>query len=485
MKRVAIYIRVSTTEQAEEGFSIPEQKERLINYCRVHGWIIHDIYIDPGYSGENLDRPAIQKLISEVENFDIVLVYKLDRLSRNTLNSLRLIEEIFKKNNITFISITENIDSSTPNGIMMLSFLASIAQREKEIIKERTAMGREGRAKKGLFHGSGVPIGYDYVNGQLVINEYEALQVREAYSLFLEGHGVRKIAEILRKKGYKYKYGNWSFNSTVNNVLTNPLYAGKIRWNGSVFDGQHEKIIEPEMFEQVQVIRNNRVNYNKKCFQSNSLLTGLLFCGICGAKIAINIRTVISSKFGERKAYRYYTCYSRTKMECMIKDPNCKNKPWREEKLNSIIEKKILHLSIEEFKVKPPEKKEPVRGKKIIEKRIEDLNKKINKLLDLYQVDSTAEIKEIGERIRNLHEEKKALEENLKNYKEEKEPAIINKEFKNFLTAIPEKWKKSDLQEKRRILEVLIEKIVIKSEEVKIVWRGDFYIPIPSPYKFE
>lgn len=481
MKRVAIYCRVSTQEQSEKDYSIPAQKEKLINYCRSHDWIIYDMFVDPGYSGGNLERPGIQRLIQEVKNFDIVLVYRLDRLSRNTLNSLQLVEEIFKPNGVTFVSLTENIDSSTPNGIMMLSFLASIAQNEKELLKERTKIGREGRAKKGLFHGSGIPIGYDYEEGQLTINEYEALQVKEAYSLYLQGHGVRKISQILKGKGYKHKYGNWSFNSTVNNVLTNPLYAGKIRWNGKEFDGQHDKIIEPEVFKQVQTIRNNRTNFNTKCFQSNSLLTGMLFCGICGGRYAI------VSSCGKDKIYKYkyYTCYSRAKIIHMIKDPNCRNKTWKMEKLDSIIEKKILHLSIEEFSVKPPIEKKPNRGKEIIEKQIEELNKKINKLLDLYQMDSTIEIKEIGERIRSLHEEKKALEETLKKYKEEKEPVVISKEFKNFLTAIPEKWKNSDLQGKRRILEALIEKIVLKDEEVKIVWREGFCIPIQFPYYFD
>ncbi|MEQ8169770.1 MAG: recombinase family protein [Candidatus Eremiobacterota bacterium] len=477
MKRVAIYIRVSTQEQAEAGYSVPEQKEKLINHCKAQGWMIYDIYIDPGYSGENLARPALQKLISEVENFDIVLVYRLDRLSRRVLDACRFIEEIFQSNHITFVSLTESINTATPNGLMIFHMIASVAQNERMTIKERLKMGKEGRAKEGLYHGSGTPIGYDYIEGKLIINEYEALQVREIYYLYLQGHGTRKIAEILRSKGYKHKKGSWIHGSSVVNVLKNPIYTGQIRHKNSIFQGQHEPIISKETFNQVKAIRRNRKSMNTKVYTPNSLLSGMLFCGFCGGRYAIRLgcdRT-------KTKNYRYYTCYSRNGTRHMVKDPNCKNKIWREENLDSIIEKKILHLSIEEFKVKSPEKKEPVREKKIIEKRIEDLNKKINKLLDLYQVDSTAEIKEIGERIRNLHEEKKALEETLEGYKEEKKPVIINKEFKNFINAVPDAWKNSSLQEKRKILEILIEKVVVKNEEIKIVWRENFYIQILSP----
>ena len=116
MKRAALYIRVSTLEQAQEGYSIGEQKERLVAYCKAKDWIIVDIYVDGGYTGSNLNRPGIQKLMSETNKFDLVLVYKLDRLSRSQKDTLYLIEEIFKVNNIDFISMQESFDTSTPFG---------------------------------------------------------------------------------------------------------------------------------------------------------------------------------------------------------------------------------------------------------------------------------------------------------------------------------------------------------------------------------
>lgn len=124
MKRAALYIRVSTQEQAQEGYSIGEQRERLIAYCKAHDWAISEIYVDGGYSGGNLNRPVMQKLMSETKKFDVVLVYKLDRLSRSQRDTLYLIEEIFLPNTVDFVSMQESFDTSSPFGKAMIGLLA-------------------------------------------------------------------------------------------------------------------------------------------------------------------------------------------------------------------------------------------------------------------------------------------------------------------------------------------------------------------------
>lgn len=211
MKRAAIYIRVSTQEQAQEGYSIGEQKERLIAYCKAHDWVIADIYVDGGYSGSNLKRPAMQKLITETAKFDVVLVYKLDRLSRSQRDTLYLIEEIFMPNTVDFVSMQESFDTASPFGKAMIGLLAVFAQLEREQIKERTRMGRIARVKSGLYHGGGFnPIGYDYQNGKLTINPYEAEQVRKIFNWYLEGRSLRQITELLHKEGYATRYGTWN-----------------------------------------------------------------------------------------------------------------------------------------------------------------------------------------------------------------------------------------------------------------------------------
>ena len=155
-KRVFLYVRVSTQEQARDGYSIDEQIERLKDYAKAMGWIVVKIYTDGGYSGSNIDRPALQSMIKDVlaGKGDSVVVYKLDRLSRSQKDTLELIEDYFLANKVDFVSMTENFDTATPFGRAIIGILSVFAQLEREQIKERMSMGREGRAKEGKFHGS-------------------------------------------------------------------------------------------------------------------------------------------------------------------------------------------------------------------------------------------------------------------------------------------------------------------------------------------
>ena len=166
------YIRVSTDLQAEKGYSLGEQEERLKAYCKSRNWDLVKIYADPGYTGANLDRPALQEMIRDIKAYDVILVNKLDRLSRSQKDTLYLIQDIFQPVNCSFVSMEESFDTSTAIGIAMVGILAAFAQLERTQIKERMKMGKQGRAKKGLWHGGKqVPIGYDYKDGQLIKNE--------------------------------------------------------------------------------------------------------------------------------------------------------------------------------------------------------------------------------------------------------------------------------------------------------------------------
>lgn len=459
MKRVAIYCRVSTEAQAEEDkYSIPLQKEACINYCKARQWLISEIFIDPGFSGDNMNRPGLQSLLARIKEFDIVLVFRLDRISRRTKNTLHMVEDIFLKNNIDFISIQESFDTTTPQGRLFLQQLASFAQYERDCITDRMQAGRKARAKQGLFHGGPkAPIGYDYVNGKLVINEYEALQIKEIFNLYLTGNGVERICNILTQKKYTNKYGKWNYGKgkVVSIILDNVIYTGKIAFKGDVFDGQHEAIINTEIFGKVHAIREQRVIEKYKAYSRNSLLAGFLYCGQCGARYAK--RTGSNNR-------ELYKCYSRSKTtKHMIKDPGCKNKIWSMEQLDRIIEREISR----KFTITPKrkEKKEKKDNKKeIIEKKITEIEKKINKLLDLYQIDGLS-INEITEKIKKLHDEKKTLQENIEIQEEEKEEVNFEE--------LKKQWELSDfsLQEKRIFIEKIIKKIVLNGDRWEIHWQ--------------
>ena len=255
-KRTFIYIRVSTREQAEEGYSVGEQEERLKKYCEAMEWEVANVYIDPGYTGGDMNRPALKQMVNAVQKgkADIVLVDKLDRLSRCQFDTLYLIQKVFTANNVAFVSRAEAFDTSTPFGRAMVGILAVFAELERERIKERMADGKAGRAKEGKYKGGGNPsIGYDYdpVSGSLVVNEYEAMMIRELYDLVIDRTPMNTIAKIFNAKGYRTKYGAWN-DTTVRYACINKVYIGKIQHKGVWYEGLHEAIIPEDKFEKVQ-----------------------------------------------------------------------------------------------------------------------------------------------------------------------------------------------------------------------------------------
>jgi len=465
MKRAALYCRVSTSEQ-EENYSIPMQKEKLINYCKAKSWIIGNIFIDPAYSGSNLNRPAIQQLISDIKNFDIILVYRLDRLSRSQKDTLYLIEDVFLKNSVDFASLSESFDTSTPFGRATIGMLSVFAQLERETIKERFQDGREGRAKIGLFHGGGfAPIGYDYIDGKLIINEYEAMQIKEIFDLYLAGKGIRQICQIMENKRYKHKHGSWRNTITVVHVIDNPLYTGKVRFASKEFQGQQDPIIDEKTFNIAQELRGNRKELHKRVYEYTTLLGGFLYCGCCGARYTgYNI-----ANKKKNINYQYYKCYSRLKSwPSMAKDNTCRNQTWRRDELDAIITQKVLSLSKEKI-ISRKKKKEDTgeRHNKTIEKKIEKIEKKIEKLLELYSTDGLSII-EISNKIKILYEEKQILSQNLQQII----PKEIVKLSNSIIFSLVENWEEKSLQEKRLVFEYLINKIILTGKSFEIQWKS-------------
>lgn len=465
MRRAALYIRVSTLEQAQEGYSVGEQRERLIAYCKAQDWLIADIYVDGGYTGSNLNRPGIQKLMSETEKFDVVLVYKLDRLSRSQRDTLYLIEEIFRPNKVDFVSMQESFDTSSPFGKAMIGLLAVFAQLEREQIKERTWMGRVARAKTGLHHGGGnIPIGYDYEDGKLIVNPYEAEQVRKIYEWYLSGASLKAITDKLQDAGYTNKYSSYNSWSSVRNILENETYIGRLHFGDVVVDHAHEAIITEEQFNAAQILRGKRrEQFGSHAFQSKHVLTGLLFCGHCGGRYYLR----------NTGKYSYYACYSRTKqMKNMIKDPNCQNKIWRAQDLEPIIEEKILALLrnpkiAEELAAGKPKAPAPVSKNTDIGRRIREIDRQIGKLMELYQQDDIPP-ELLGEKINRLYGEKTALENSIAPVEEtDAMPLDLVAEL---ITNAAEIWDFADENQKRRILQSLISRIVLTDDQVDIEW---------------
>lgn len=475
--RIAIYVRVSTREQAEEGYSIGAQLEKLRQYCDIREWIVQEEYVDAGFSGAKLERPAIQKIIRDCvkKKFDMVLVYKLDRLSRSQKDTLYLIEDVFHPNGVKFASIQENFDTSTAFGMAMVGILSVFAQLERSQIAERMAMGRESRALDGLWHGGGHdPIGYDYIKstgekggGRLVINEYEAMQVRKVYDLFESGCSINEIKNFMHSK-YTNKHGSWHSHSSIYSVLETPLICGMIKTKNGYIEAQHEAIIPFERFESVQELmkkrRANRTNGQKNPFKRTSLLGGLLFCGNCGARYYT--KTINSGRKAEsKKLIPYYTCYSRGKSsKDMIMDPDCKNINIRQDRLDQMIIDQICQLQLKPEQV--DDIPEYIDESETIKKRIKELENQKNKLIDLYML-NTFSLDELQDRSSKIDAELEALEaELLVDY----EPEISIEEAKLKLNFAREIFENGSFEEQSALIRELIEQVIIYDDKLEIHW---------------
>ena len=482
MKKVAIYVRVSTQEQVD-GYSIQEQIERLTKYCEAHGWMLVGSYTDPGYSGANTDRPALQKLFADAKRgcFDTVLVYKLDRLSRSQKDTMYIIEDIFLKSDIDFISMNENFDTSTPFGRAMIGILSVFAQLERDQIKERTAMGQVGRAKSGKWSGSSrPPIGYDYKNGELIINEYEAMQVRLVYDMFLNGyHGktmtMHAILEHMRKH-YTTRYSNWNNESAVGRMLRDPIYIGTITFAGKTYPGIHEPIISKEVFDAVQIkyrnymetfaLAGNRSGY----FERQSLLSGIIFCGLCGARYCAT-STVHTRKSGIKTRYRYYHCYSRGGKKEMRKADHCTNKRYSVDELNQIVIDEICRLATDSagFQNLIHQAENPAFNQtETLRKRIAEIDSQTARLLDLYQM-GNIDLSVIRSRIEGLNKEKAQLESDIES-QETPVPSLDPKDALDILGTAENVFKNGTITEQQDLVRSLIHKIILYPENIEIHW---------------
>ena len=248
--KACVYTRVSTSEQAMEGYSIEEQ-ERMCKAAIVSkGWEYIGTYSDPGISGRTMDRLGLQKMIRAIERGEIqaVVIYKLDRLSRKQRDTMTIIEDIFLENDVDLVSLNETLDTSTPWGRAMIGILSSFNQMESENIQMRTAMGKEAKATKGGYAGGKPPLGYKSVNGELVVVDEEAEIVRLIYKLRKDGMTMVNIAEELNRRGLKTKQGNEFRHSAIQGILNNKeMYLGHYRYGiGHFFKNHHDAIIKED-----------------------------------------------------------------------------------------------------------------------------------------------------------------------------------------------------------------------------------------------
>lgn len=469
---VAIYARVSTEAQAKKESSIPEQIERCRKYCEALDWTVYGVYTDAGFSGANTDRPALKNLIADVSggHIDKILVYKLDRLSRSQKDTLSLIEDSFLANGVDFVSMSENFDTSTPFGRAMIGILSVFAQLERETIRERLMMGVEARAKRGQFHGSRyAPCGYDYIDGELIVNDFEKLIVQRIFRRYDDGHTPYEISCELNAEGLRSNGGQWHRN-TVYKILQSRTYVGDIKRNDQWYPGIHEPIIDHELFDRVQerlssASADAKSRRNKT--RQKSLLGGLLYCGCCGNKCVKNTRKSVKS--GITYKYDYYTCKSRfrQKERDSLGLPPCKNRSWRVPVLNQLVIDEIEKLRLDPDH-KPKKKKAPDDPDAAIRKEIEKTESQISRLLDLYTV-GTIDKDVLANKINALNEKKASLLEAIEKNRAKKK--ITSEEASALVTSFHEVFKKGSNREIQEVVSALIDRIVLAGDDVSIFWK--------------
>ncbi len=252
MVRVAVYTRVSTEDQAKEGFSLAAQEERLRAYCQARGWEIAGTYRDDGHSGRNVRRPAYQQMMEERDRWDTILVLKMDRIHRNSRHFMEMMEDLGAAGK-DFVSATESLDTTTAMGRFVMDIIQRIAQLESEQIGERVYIGMSQKAKTGPgVLGFPAPLGYDVVDGSLRVNDREAKTVRLIFERAQTGKTMEEIATELNGRQVRTKRGAVWTAVKVHRILHNPVYAGHLRWDRFERKAEHEPIVSVGMFNDVQ-----------------------------------------------------------------------------------------------------------------------------------------------------------------------------------------------------------------------------------------
>ena len=420
----------------------------MLSYAKSKDYTEFEYYIDGGYSGKDLNRPAIQKLIEDCKNhkIDAVFVFKLDRISRSQRDTLYLIEEVFNKYDVSFVSMRENFDTSTPFGKAMIGVLSVFAQLERETILERTRIGLKKRAEAGLWRGGGkipFPYRYDRNTGTLIPIPEQVELLHKMISLYISGKSFNAIGDIVGMD-----------ESLVETRILSITNTGKVPYKDEVYDGKHEAVVSDELYE--EILRVNKVRSHEK-YERHYLLSGKVYCGHCGAKYRYQ-------KWGKRLIMY---CYSQQKSKPRyIKDPNCNNKRWDTFEVEDAVLEELFKMSLDLDLFKKTFNIATVNVKNEYRTRLEEITKQINNLLN--NIASGIAVEETNNKINELEKEKETIEEKLiESEQKEKD----NKVSLNMIKNLKATWFDMDFDEQRRIIEHLIDKVIVNDNEINIYYN--------------
>ena len=476
--RCAIYTRKSTDEGLEQDFnSLDVQREAAEAYVasqQNEGWVcLPDRYDDGGHTGANMERPALRRLLADIEDgrLDCVAVYKVDRISRSLLDFARMMET-FDKHRVSFVSVTQHFNTATPMGRLILNVLLSFAQFEREIISERTRDKIAAARRKGKWAGGMPVLGYDVdpQGSKLVVNTEEAGRVRAIFDLYVEKQSLIQTAGELNHRGWTTKRwttrkgherGGQPFDKgNLFRLLTNVVYLGKVRYKDEVHTGEHEAIVDEDVWQRAQgMLRSNgRSGGMHVRNKYGALLKGLLYCKPCARAM---MHTYTSK--GNRR-YRYYVCYTAQKQGWHA----CPSKSVPAEQIERFVVEQIraiakdpavMAMALEQARAQGVEETAALESDaRIAEREIGRIHAEITKVATDAATNGYA-----AARLAELHEGLREAEQRFTELRDQAERAqrqIVTKaEVDSALEAFTPLWDTLGPREQARVLRLLIQRV--------------------------
>ena len=377
---------------------------------------------------------------------DTVIVFKLDRISRSQKDTLYLIEEVFNKYNVGFISMKENFDTTSPFGKAMIGVLSVFAQLERETILERTRKKKKKRAESGLWRGGGkipFPYRYDKEQGILIPIPEQVEVLNKMISMYLSGKSFNNIGEVVNMD-----------ERMVERRLLSITNTGVIPYKGEIYEGQHEAVVSKELYE--EILRVNKLRSREK-YDKHYLLSGKVVCGHCGAKYRYQ-------KWGKRLVM--YCNSQQSSRKRYVKDPNCKNKRWDTFEIEHIVLEQLFSMSLDENLFKETFNIATVNVINELKERLDKINKQISNLISF--ISEGIAVEETRKKIKELENERESINAKIEN-SEQRERA--NKVAFETVKSISSTWNCMTFEEQRSIIEHLIDRVEIDNNKISIFYK--------------
>ncbi len=459
----AIYLRVSTDSQAQDGYGLDVQYAACERYCKAYDMQNVVVFVDDGYTGMNSNRPAFQRLMKLMKQrrIQIVITHSLDRIGRTQMLILKFLKEDCAKAECDFFAVKDSIDSRSKQTYgILISILSIFAELDHDAIVAKLFLGRKQRALEGYWKGGGnPPFGYFYSKeiNNLAVDPDKAIIVKKVFEMYNSmEYSPQRIASAL----------GLSSDVVVFNILRNRTYLGEITFRGEQYQGRHQRLIEDEEFERAQsILKSRSVRRNGSVY----LLSSLVYCGNCGAKMRY-------MQYGSGKNRKLkiicYSQYASNEKRNLIKDAACDNYKYDADEVEEKVVRTIFNFAVrykDEIKEKLVAEGDVANG---LLKKIEELRIEYNRILKAYQRLGDEKILDDAEKL-NLEIKRRERE-----FDAEQEKKSVTKSMEGkaeLLRTLPDMWKKFDLKQRQNVVRSLVSRVELNGGKIKVFLKKSEY----------